>query len=147
VAARFQVIPRWGGQGFVGRESWGWIHYAIIVAFVGLFIGTSIVAVEDDISFFARLMGFRLHFFYGDFYHFFKAAMDTYLIATVAGQNVETLNRYKPKRIVTQCPYCYYNLKNEYPDFGLENVEVTHEAEFIDELIRNGRLTPNKELV
>ena len=29
------------GQGFVGRESWGGMHYAIIVAFVGLLIGTS----------------------------------------------------------------------------------------------------------
>ncbi|MGH8013125.1 MAG: (Fe-S)-binding protein, partial [Candidatus Binataceae bacterium] len=69
-----------------------------------------------------------------------------YLYATVAGHNVETLNRYKPRRIVTQCPHCYHNLKNEYPDFGLERVEVTHEAEFIDELIRAGRLTPHKEM-
>jgi Fe-S oxidoreductase len=69
-----------------------------------------------------------------------------YLYATVAGQNVETLNRYKPKRIVTQCPHCFHNLKNEYPDFGLENVEVMHEAEFIDELIQTGKLTPKKEM-
>ena len=38
-----------------------------------------------------------------------------YLYATVAAQNVETLNRYKPRRIVTQCPHCFHNLKNEYP--------------------------------
>jgi Fe-S oxidoreductase len=64
-----------------------------------------------------------------------------YLYATVAQQNVETLNRYKPRRIVTQCPHCFHNLKNEYPDFG-GNYNVTHEAEFIDELIRAGRLKP-----
>jgi Fe-S oxidoreductase len=69
-----------------------------------------------------------------------------YLYATIAGQNVETINKYKPKRIVTQCPHCFHNLKNEYPDFGLENVEVMHEAEFIDELIRAGRLRPNKPI-
>jgi Fe-S oxidoreductase len=69
-----------------------------------------------------------------------------YLYATVAGQNVETLNRYKPKRIVTQCPHCFHNLKNEYPDFGLDSVEVMHEAEFIDELIQSGRLKPHKEI-
>ena len=69
-----------------------------------------------------------------------------YLYATVAGQNVETLNRYKPKRIVTQCPHCFHNLKNEYPDFGLGNVEVMHEAEFIDELIQQGKLKPHKEM-
>ena len=64
-----------------------------------------------------------------------------YLYATVAAQNVETLNRYKPRRIVTQCPHCFHNLKNEYPDFG-GNYTVLHEAEFIDELIQAGRLQP-----
>ncbi|HEV3112294.1 MAG TPA: (Fe-S)-binding protein [Candidatus Binataceae bacterium] len=69
-----------------------------------------------------------------------------YLYATVAAQNLETLNRYKPKRIVTQCPHCYHNLKKEYPDFGEVGYEVVHEAEFIDELIRAGRLNPRKEI-
>ena len=68
-----------------------------------------------------------------------------YLYATVAQQNVETLNRYKPRRIVTQCPHCFHNLKNEYPAFG-GTFEVTHEAEFIDELIRAGRLRPRREI-
>jgi Fe-S oxidoreductase len=68
-----------------------------------------------------------------------------YLYATVAAQNIETLNRYKPKRIVTQCPHCFHNLKNEYPDFG-GNYEVVHEAELIAELIRAGRLKPEREL-
>ncbi len=64
-----------------------------------------------------------------------------YLYATVAGQNVETLNRYQPRRIITQCPHCFHNLKNEYPDFG-GNYQVMHEAEFLDELIKSGRLKP-----
>ncbi len=64
-----------------------------------------------------------------------------YLYATVAAQNVETLNRYAPRRIVTQCPHCFHNLKNEYPDFG-GSYQVTHEGEFIEELIRAGRLKP-----
>ncbi len=68
-----------------------------------------------------------------------------YLYATIAQTNVETLNRYKPRRIVTQCPHCFHNLKNEYPDFG-GNFEVVHEAEFIDELIRAGRLKPRGEI-
>jgi Fe-S oxidoreductase len=69
-----------------------------------------------------------------------------YLYATMAAQNLETLNRYKPRRIVTQCPHCYHNLKKEYPDFGEAGWEVTHEAEFIDELIKAGRLKPTKEI-
>jgi len=64
-----------------------------------------------------------------------------YLYATVAAQNVETLNRYKPRRIITQCPHCFHNLKNEYPDFG-GDYQVMHEAEFLDELIKAGRLKP-----
>ncbi len=68
-----------------------------------------------------------------------------YLYATVAQQNVETLNRYKPRRIVTQCPHCFHNLKNEYPDFG-GNYEVVHEAEFIAELIESGRLKPSQAI-
>ncbi|MGO9057538.1 MAG: (Fe-S)-binding protein [Candidatus Binataceae bacterium] len=69
-----------------------------------------------------------------------------YLYATMAAQNLETINRYKPKRIVTQCPHCYHNLKKEYPDFGEVGYEVVHEAEFIDELMKAGRLKPNKEI-
>jgi Fe-S oxidoreductase len=69
-----------------------------------------------------------------------------YLYATVAAQNLETINRYRPKRIVTQCPHCYHNLKKEYPDFGEVGYEVVHEAEFIDELIRADRLRPRKEI-
>src|SRR5208337_5652133 len=68
-----------------------------------------------------------------------------YLYATVAAQNVEILNRYKPRRIVTRCPHCFHNLKNEYPDFG-GNYQVTHAAEFIDELIRAGRLKLRRPL-
>ncbi|MDP9112062.1 MAG: (Fe-S)-binding protein [Acidobacteriota bacterium] len=63
-----------------------------------------------------------------------------YLYATVATANLETLNKYKPKRIVTQCPHCYHNLKKEYPDFGSVEYEVVHEAEFIAELVETKRL-------
>ena len=68
-----------------------------------------------------------------------------YLYATVAAQNVETLNKYKPRRIITQCPHCFHNLKNEYPDFG-GNYKVVHEAEFLDELIQAGRLKPRNAI-
>ena len=55
-----------------------------------------------------------------------------YLYATIAQRNIEILNRYKPRRIVTQCPHCYHNLKKEYPDFGAGGYEVLHSAEFIE---------------
>ncbi|HHM24175.1 MAG TPA: 4Fe-4S dicluster domain-containing protein, partial [Bacteroidetes bacterium] len=68
-----------------------------------------------------------------------RRAGNEYLFQMLAETNVETLNQYKFKRIVTQCPHCYNTLKNEYPQFG-GNYEVVHHTEFIDELIRSGKL-------
>ena len=59
--------------------------------------------------------------------------------------NVETLNRYAVKTIVTACPHCFNTLKNEYPDFG-GNYEVVHHSVFLDRLLREGKLKPMKEV-
>ena len=48
-----------------------------------------------------------------------------YLFQTLAQQNVETLNGYRVKKIVTNCPHCFNTLANEYPDFG-GKYEVVH---------------------
>ncbi len=66
-----------------------------------------------------------------------------YLFATLAQQNVEKLNGYKVRKILTQCPHCFHTLKNEYPDFG-GRYEVVHSSEFIAELIRDGKIRPEK---
>ncbi len=58
---------------------------------------------------------------------------------TCAKQNVETLNGYGVRKIVTTCPHCFNSLKNEYPDFG-GHYEVVHHSELMAELIRTGRL-------
>lgn len=52
---------------------------------------------------------------------------------------VELFQKYGTKKIVTQCPHCFNTFKNEYPKFGLR-VEVLHHAEFIANLIKDGRL-------
>ncbi|MBW2700301.1 MAG: 4Fe-4S dicluster domain-containing protein [Deltaproteobacteria bacterium] len=62
-----------------------------------------------------------------------------YLAQTLIMQNVETMNKYKVKRIVTTCPHGYNTLKNEYKDFG-GDYEVLHHTELLAELIRDGRL-------
>lgn len=67
-----------------------------------------------------------------------------YLYATLAQQNVDTLNRYKPKRILTQCPHCFNTIQNEYPDLG-GNFEVVHTAEFLAELIAAGKIEPESK--
>lgn len=61
------------------------------------------------------------------------------LFQQLALRNVETLNRYKVRRILTHCAHCFSTLKNEYPRFG-GNFEVIHHSELLAELIRNKRL-------
>ncbi len=62
-----------------------------------------------------------------------------YLFQTLATTNIETLNRYNVKKIVTACPHCFNTLKNEYKDFG-GNYDVVHHSQFLAQLIRDGRL-------
>lgn len=68
-----------------------------------------------------------------------------YLFQTLAQANVETLNRYNVKTIVTACPHCFNTLKNEYPDFG-GKYEVIHHSQFISKLIREGKIKPSQTL-
>ncbi len=68
-----------------------------------------------------------------------------YLYQMATMENVENLNQYKFKRIVTTCPHCFNTLKNEYPQFD-GKYDVIHHSQFIAELIGNGRLQPKKSL-
>ena len=70
-----------------------------------------------------------------------RRAGNEYLFQMLAQANIETLNRYNVKKIVTTCPHCYHTLKNEYPDFG-GHYEVTHHAELLAQLIQQGKLRP-----
>lgn len=63
-----------------------------------------------------------------------------YLAQSLIEMNVETLNSYEIKTVVTTCPHCFNTLRNEYPDFG-GNYEVIHHTEYIDMLVKQGRLT------
>jgi len=67
-----------------------------------------------------------------------------YLAQMMIQENVETLNRYKPKKILTGCPHCYNTIKNEYPGFG-GNFEVVHHADYFLGLIEQGRLSPDPQ--
>jgi len=62
-----------------------------------------------------------------------------YLFQMLAQENVETLNKYKVKRIVAMCPHGFNTLKNEYPKFG-GNYEVVHHTQLIMDLLRQGRI-------
>jgi Fe-S oxidoreductase len=68
-----------------------------------------------------------------------------YLYQTLAKTNIETLNRYQVRKIVTACPHCFNTIKNEYKDFG-GNYEVHHHSQFIAQLIAEGKIKPTKTL-
>ncbi|MGH7931232.1 MAG: (Fe-S)-binding protein, partial [Candidatus Binatia bacterium] len=62
-----------------------------------------------------------------------------YLFAQMAEDNVAALNQVKPKTVVTACPHCFHTISNEYPQFG-GNFTVKHHTQFIEELIRSGKI-------
>lgn len=68
-----------------------------------------------------------------------KRAGNEFLFQMQAMMNIEVLNGYELKRIVTACPHSYNTLKNEYPSLG-GNYQVQHHTEYIEELLQNGRL-------
>ena len=68
-----------------------------------------------------------------------------YLYLTLAEQNIQTLNGYNVKKIVTICPHCFNNIKNEYPQLG-GNYEVLHYTQFVNELIQQGKIKPVKTI-
>lgn len=62
-----------------------------------------------------------------------------YLYQMQAMKNIEIMNNYKVKKIVTICPHCYNTIKNEYPQFG-GKYEVVHHTEFILDLLNQGKI-------
>ena len=68
-----------------------------------------------------------------------KRAGNEFLFQMQAIQNIQTLNNYGVKKIVTACPHCFNTLKNEYPDLG-GNYEVVHHTQLLQQLIDDGML-------
>ena len=66
-----------------------------------------------------------------------------YLYQILAQQNIEVLNGYGVKKIVTICPHCFNTMRNEYPQFG-GDYEVMHYSQFVDGLVSQGRVKPVK---
>lgn len=62
-----------------------------------------------------------------------------FLFQMMAYQNIQTLNNYEIKKIVTACPHCFNIFKNEYPELG-GNYEVIHHTTFLQQLIDDGKI-------
>ncbi|CAN5718658.1 (Fe-S)-binding protein [soil metagenome] len=66
-----------------------------------------------------------------------------YVYQMLATANVETLNRYRPKTIITACPHCFNTIGNEYGQLG-GTYNVLHHAQFLSQLVGEGRLRVDK---
>jgi len=69
-----------------------------------------------------------------------KRAGNEFTFQMQAMMNIQVLDGYEVKKIVTACPHCFNTLKNEYPELG-GNYEVVHHTQLIQDLINTGKLT------
>lgn len=68
-----------------------------------------------------------------------RRAGNEFLFQMMAYNNIQVLNGYGVKKIVTACPHCFNTLKNEYPALGGE-YEVIHHATYLQSLINEGKI-------
>jgi Fe-S oxidoreductase len=69
-----------------------------------------------------------------------KRSGNEFLFQMQAVTNIEVLNAYEVKKIVTACPHCFNTLKNEYPSLG-GDYAVMHHTQFLKSLLEEGRLS------
>ncbi|NNE76553.1 MAG: (Fe-S)-binding protein [Pricia sp.] len=69
-----------------------------------------------------------------------KRAGNEFLFQMQAMTNIEILNAYEIKKVVTACPHCFNTIKNEYPGLGGQ-YEVVHHTQFLKQLLDEGRIT------
>jgi heterodisulfide reductase subunit D len=68
-----------------------------------------------------------------------RRAGNEFLFQMMAYNNIQTMNMYGIKKIVTTCPHCFNTIKNEYPELG-GNYEVIHHATLIQQFINEGKI-------
>lgn len=69
-----------------------------------------------------------------------RRAGNEFLFQMQALTNIQVLNGYQVKKIVTACPHCFNTLKNEYPELG-GHYEVLHHSAFLQQLLNEGKIT------
>jgi heterodisulfide reductase subunit D len=68
-----------------------------------------------------------------------RRAGNEFMFQMMAYQNIQTLNNYGVKKIVTACPHCFNILRNEYPELG-GTYEVIHHTVLLQQLIDEGKI-------
>lgn len=69
-----------------------------------------------------------------------KRAGNEFLFQMQAVTNIEVMNAYGVKKVVTACPHCFNTLKNEYPGLG-GDYEVVHHTQFLKDLLSEGKIS------
>ena len=69
-----------------------------------------------------------------------KRSGNEFLFQMQAVTNIEVMNAYELKKVVTACPHCFNTIKNEYPGLG-GNYEVVHHTQFLKQLLDDGRIS------
>lgn len=69
-----------------------------------------------------------------------KRSGNEMLFQMQAMTNIEVLNAYEVKKIITACPHCFNTIKNEYPELG-GSYEVMHHTQFLKTLLDEGKIT------
>ena len=62
-----------------------------------------------------------------------------YLAQILMKDNIQTLDKYHVKKVVTACPHCFNTLRNEYPQFG-GNYDVVHHTDFLMQLVNDAKI-------
>ena len=75
-----------------------------------------------------------------------RRAGDEGLFQELAIENIQNFKNSNVKKIITHCPHCFNTFKNEYPEFGLDDIKVFHHTEILWELIKEGKLAMTKEV-
>ena len=73
-----------------------------------------------------------------------RRAGNEFQFQMMAYQNIQLLNSYQVKKIVTACPHCFNTLKNEYPELG-GHYEVIHHSTMLQQMIDEGKIVMSED--
>ena len=71
---------------------------------------------------------------------------DEYTFHEIAIENIADMNRYKFKKVVTHCPHCLHTIGKEYANFENGDFETIHHTELLADLLKSGKLKPEKKV-
>lgn len=72
-----------------------------------------------------------------------RRAGNEYMAQMLIKDQVEVLNKYKPRKILAACPHCFNALKNDYPAFGAQ-YDVVHHSKFLLDLVSEKKIPLEK---